>query len=68
MSDEPSGGIDSVLHETRVFEPPSDAATRLGGAWIPDLETYSSLWRRSVEDPEAFWDEQAREHLPWFKT
>ncbi len=68
MSDERSGGIDSVLHESRVFEPPADAAKRLGGAWIPDLETYSSLWRRSVEDPEAFWDEQAREHLPWFKT
>ena len=61
------GGIDSVLHENRVFDPPADVAERLGGAWIPDMESYRAMWERSVREPEAFWDEQAKEHLHWFK-
>ena len=65
MSD--TGGIDSVLHENRVFPPPTDVAERLGGAWIPDMAAYQAAWKRSVEEPEAFWDEQATEHLHWFK-
>ena len=67
MSDEQSGGIDSVLNENRVFNPPEGAAARLGGAWIADMEEYRSIWTRSVEDPEAFWGAAAQEHLHWFK-
>ncbi|MBC02331.1 MAG: acetate--CoA ligase [Phycisphaerae bacterium] len=66
MSDENPGGIDSVLREDRLFDPPSDVADRLGGAWIPDMESYRDAWTRSVADPESFWDEQAKEHLHWF--
>ena len=67
MSDEQSGGIDSVLNENRVFNPPEGAAARLGGAWIADMEEYRSMWTRSVEDPETFWGAQAEEHLHWFQ-
>ncbi len=67
MTDSDTGGIDSVLHENRVFDPPAGVAERLGGAWIPDMDTYRAMWERSVREPEAFWDEQAKEHLHWFK-
>ncbi len=60
-------GIASILHENRVFAPPADAAARLGGAWIESMEAYHALHRRSIEDPEGFWGEAAREHLHWFK-
>ena len=30
------------------------------------MEAYHALHRRSVEDPEGFWGEAAREHLHWF--
>ncbi len=64
MSD--SAGIESVLNEQRLFPPPSDIADRMGGAWIESMEDYRELHRRSIEDPEGFWSEAAREHLHWF--
>ena len=67
MSDEQTGGIESIQTENRIFNPPQEAATRLGGAWISDMESYQATWTRSVDDPEAFWDEQARDHLHWFR-
>ena len=36
MSDEMADGIDSILRENRVFDPPKDVGVRLGGAWIAD--------------------------------
>ncbi|MDA0975034.1 MAG: acetate--CoA ligase [Planctomycetota bacterium] len=59
-------GIESVLHEHRLFPPPSDIVDRMGGAWIESMEDYRELHRRSIEDPDAFWGEAAREHLHWF--
>ena len=29
-------------------------------------EQYQELYQRSITDPDAFWDEQARTHLDWF--
>src|SRR5690606_13841378 len=58
-----SGNIDSVLNETRVFPSPAEFAAR---AAIGSLEAYRALHRRSVEEPEAFWAEQA-ESLAWFR-
>ena len=46
----------SVLKETRVFPPPPEFGRR---AHIKSLEEHRSLYRRSVEDPEGFWGEQA---------
>jgi len=34
-------------------------------AHIPDRETYDTLYRRSIEDPEGFWGEQALKYLTW---
>ena len=64
MSD--SKGIESVLQEDRVFPPASDFADSVGGAWIPSMDAYQALWQRSVDDPEGFWDEVARD-FHWFK-
>ena len=33
--------------------------------WIESMEDYRELHRRSIEDPEGFWSEAAREHLHW---
>jgi acetyl-CoA synthetase len=55
--------IESVLKESRVFEPP--AAFRQG-AHIKSFQEYEALYKRSVEDPEGFWAEQA-EALVWSK-
>lgn len=37
------------------------------GAQIRSMEQYTQLYRRSIEDPEAFWAEQARERLTWYR-
>src|SRR3954454_13724263 len=63
MSDEqPGKNITSVLKESRVFEPPE--AFR-AGANVSGMEAYEKLYRRSMEDPEGFWGDIARE-LHWF--
>ena len=66
MSDEMADGIDSILRENRVFDPPKDVGERLGGAWIADMEAYRTRWQESIDDPEAFWDREAKQHLHWF--
>ncbi|HED65696.1 MAG TPA: acetate--CoA ligase [Planctomycetes bacterium] len=55
--------IESVLHENRSFEPPTAFRET---ASINDLETYREMHRRSIEEPEDFWGEVARE-LPWIE-
>jgi len=36
-------------------------------AHIKGLEQYQGLYRRSIEDPDGFWAEQARTYLSWDK-
>jgi acetyl-CoA synthetase len=48
---------------TKVFHPDPSIAK---DAWIPDLETYHRIYRRSVEQPEEFWGEVA-ERLSWIR-
>ncbi len=64
MSDR--SGIESVLHEERVFEPPADFQDRVGGAWVDSMEMYDELHRQSLENGEDFWAAVANE-LDWFK-
>ncbi|MDP6891064.1 MAG: acetyl-coenzyme A synthetase N-terminal domain-containing protein, partial [Phycisphaerales bacterium] len=64
MSDR--SGIESVLHEERVFEPPADFQDRVGGAWVESMEMYHELHRQSLENSEDFWAAVANE-LGWFK-
>ena len=57
-------GIESVLNEARVFDPPAalSAAARIGS-----LQAYRDLAARAEADPDAFWGEAARQELHWFK-
>lgn len=56
--------IATVLTETRVFDPvklnPEFAKTGLS------FDEYKEMWKRSVEDLEGFWGEQAQS-LDWFE-
>ncbi|HET8935499.1 MAG TPA: acetate--CoA ligase [Polyangiales bacterium] len=56
--------IEVVSNEQRVFPPPTEFASR---ARVPDLAAYQALYKRSIEDPEGFFAEHARE-LHWFKA
>ena len=62
MSD-PSGTIESKLHENRLFPPPEMFARQ---ARIASMEQYRRLYQESIEQPERFWAEQA-DALHWFK-
>ena len=53
----------SVLKESRSFPPPADFSK---GAVVKSLPEYERLYARSMEDPEGFWAEVARE-IPWFQ-
>jgi acetyl-CoA synthetase len=56
-----SEDILSILKETRVFPPPPEFQRQ---AQVKSLDEYRALYRRSVEDPEGFWGEQAQQ-LQW---
>ncbi len=62
MADE-NRAFDSVMDETRVFEPPL-ALSR--GAYVRSFSEYEELYQRSIQDPEGFWAEMA-DQLEWFK-
>ncbi len=49
------------MSESKVYPVPEAFASK---AWI-DAESYETLYRRSVEDPEGFWAEQAERFLSW---
>ncbi|KAK6464998.1 acetyl-coenzyme a synthetase (acetate--CoA ligase 1) [Scheffersomyces coipomensis] len=34
---------------------------------LPDFETYQKLYKQSIEDPNTFFGNQAKENLDWFK-
>ncbi|MGB0333302.1 MAG: acetyl-coenzyme A synthetase N-terminal domain-containing protein, partial [Planctomycetota bacterium] len=58
-----SQSIETVLTEDRSF-PPSEEFR--GAARLADRSTYEQSWRRSIEDPDGFFGEVARE-LPWLE-
>src|SRR4030042_361774 len=55
--------ITSMMEEKRRFPPPGEFSAK---AHIKSLEDYKKLYKRSIEDPEGFWGEQAQ-NLEWFK-
>jgi acetyl-CoA synthetase len=57
-----SPNLESILRENRVFPPPEEFAKQ---AHIKSLAEYEAMYRRSVDDPEGFWADAARE-LHWF--
>jgi acetyl-CoA synthetase len=36
-------------------------------AYVNSMEQYRELYRRSLDDPDGFWAEQARKYLTWEK-
>ena len=55
--------LSSMMHEKRVFYPPKELSKK---AYIKSLEEYKEIYRRSLDDPEAFWGEAAQQ-LDWYK-
>jgi acetyl-CoA synthetase len=61
---ESTGVIQSVSREARRFPPPPAFAAR---ALLSDAVAYERLYRRSIDEPEAFWGDMARAELAWSK-
>ncbi|MBL9120640.1 MAG: acetate--CoA ligase [Phycisphaerae bacterium] len=59
-------GIESHLHESRIFEARKDFGASVGGAYVRNLKEYRARFKRSIEDPEGFWGEIARQ-FDWFQ-
>jgi len=57
-----SQNFDSLLRENRLFPPPAEFSAR---AHIRSREEYEAMYKRSIEDSDAFWTEAASE-LEWF--
>jgi acetyl-CoA synthetase len=55
--------IQSTLQENRVFPPAPEFSAR---AHIKSMAEYSSLWKKSIDQPEQFWSEIASQ-LHWFQ-
>jgi len=51
------------MSEAHVYEVPAAAAAK---AWIDDKK-YQAMYRRSIEDPDGFWAEQAQQFVTWIK-
>ncbi|HSH28665.1 MAG TPA: acetyl-coenzyme A synthetase N-terminal domain-containing protein, partial [Thiohalobacter sp.] len=51
------------MSDIKVHPVPDDFAANA----LIDAADYDSMYRRSVEDPEGFWSEQAEQFLTWFK-
>ncbi len=54
--------FESLMREDRLFAPPEVFSAK---AWIKSEAEYDAMYRRSVEEPEAFWQDAAGE-LEWF--
>jgi len=55
--------IDSLMTEKRTFPPPQDIQQN---AYVNSMQQYQKMWESSINEPDAFWLEQARQ-LSWFK-
>ncbi|MDP2182699.1 MAG: acetate--CoA ligase [Actinomycetota bacterium] len=61
-------GFEHLASEESVFAPREDIAR---DAIVGSMERYQELYQRSLDDPDGFWGDMAREHLTWiepFKT
>ncbi|PIQ97029.1 MAG: acetate--CoA ligase [Nitrospinae bacterium CG11_big_fil_rev_8_21_14_0_20_56_8] len=51
------------MSEQELYHPPAVIAQ---GAWIKSMDEYRTLYRRSIDDPDGFWAEQA-ESFTWYR-
>ena len=49
------------MSEEKIYPAPSDEQALINAS------DYAAMYRRSIEDPENFWAEQARKRLDWIK-
>ncbi|HPC17092.1 MAG TPA: acetate--CoA ligase [Candidatus Hydrogenedentes bacterium] len=63
-SDATSSSMKSLMTENRTFAPPADFAAK---AHIKSLEQYQAMYDQSINDPDGFWLEQAKQ-LDWVKA
>ena len=56
--------IESVLHETRIFEPNPEVVRN---AAISGMGAYRALCAEAERDPSAFWSRLAKENVLWHK-
>jgi len=64
MAGEKSKGMTTMMEETRVFPPPQEIVDR---AYIKNMDDYQKMYKRSLNEPEGFWAEQAEEFIDWYK-
>ena len=57
-----SFSIDSVLKDSGSIKPSKEFAE---GAHVSSLEQYQRLWQQSIDDPDTFWGDHARQMLTW---
>ncbi len=55
--------IASILKEERLFYPPQEGKD---SAYISSKYQYKQLYQYSLEDPDEFWAERAKELITWF--
>ena len=59
-----SGSIQSVLNETRVFNPPAEFTK---AAHISSMEQYQQIWDEAKADPDQFWAKVGTDMIDWFQ-
>jgi acetyl-CoA synthetase len=64
MAQQPTGQVDTVMQERRVFAPSAEFSA---GARIKSMDQYQRLWDEAAADPPAFWAKFAREEMHWFE-
>jgi acetyl-CoA synthetase len=50
------------LPTTEIYQPPARVS---GGAHVASMDQYREMYRRSIDDRDAFWSEMAHTHLQW---
>ena len=56
--------IRHLLKNERAIEPSPDFSYK---ALVKSRQDYDAMYKRSINDPEKFWNQMALEHLDWFK-
>ena len=50
--------------QVTVYSPPASVRE---GSYISSMDAYKALYRESIEKPDVFWAEKAREELEWIR-
>ena len=64
MQEKKKQNITHLMTENRKFPVPDSFRAK---AYISSMEQYEEMYRKSLDDTDAFWSEQA-EILDWFRN